>query len=105
MAATVALGDPAHLHTTVTATIRDRAKLTAALETVGLQVAPSQANFVLVDVGQPGRTVYEALLEQGVIVRPMPTPLDTWLRVTVGRPHENQRFLDSLGRVLRQSRA
>lgn len=105
VAATVALGDQAHLHTTVTATIRDRAKLTAALETAGLQVAPSQANFVLVDVGQPGRTVYEALLEQGVIVRPMPPPLDTWLRVTVGRPHENRRFLDSLERVLRELRA
>jgi histidinol-phosphate aminotransferase len=85
--------------------VRDRKALSAALEAEGLRVAPSQANFVLVDVGQPGRAVYEALLHEGVIVRPMPPPLGSWLRVTVGLPHENARFLDSLGRVLRESRA
>jgi histidinol-phosphate aminotransferase len=105
VAAAAALGDQAHLRETVTATVEDRAELTTALEALGLRVAPSQANFVLVDVGQPGRTVYEALLQEGVIVRPMPPPLDHWLRVTVGRPGENQRFLDSLERVLRESRA
>jgi len=63
-------------------------------------VAPSQANFVLIDVQRPGRTVYEALLREGVIVRPMAAPLQTWIRVTVGRPEENTRFLHSLMRVL-----
>jgi histidinol-phosphate aminotransferase len=59
----------------------------------------------LVEVGQSGRAVYEALLGRGVIVRPMPAPLDKWLRVTVGRPDENQRFLASLEHVLRDRRA
>ena len=105
VAARAALGDQAHLQHTVEATVRDRARLTAALSATGLRVAPSQANFVLVDVGEPGRAVYEALLREGVIVRPMPAPLETWIRVTVGLPHENERFLDSLKRVLRESRA
>ncbi len=105
VAARAALDDQAHLRATVAATIAERATLTKGLEAAGLRVAPSQANFVLVDVGQPGRAVYEALLEQGVIVRPMAAPLDTWLRITVGLPHENQRCLDSLGHVLRESRA
>lgn len=104
-AARIALGDQTHLRATVDATIRDRRRLSAALSASGLRVAPSQANFVLVDVGQPGRAVYEALLHRGVIVRPMPAPLHTWLRVTVGLPEENERFLDSLQRVLRESRA
>jgi histidinol-phosphate aminotransferase len=103
--ARVALADHVHLRATVEATVRDRHRLAAALSASGLRVAPSQANFVLVDVEQPGRAVYEALLQEGVIVRPMPAPLQTWLRVTVGLPHENERFLDSLKRVLRQSRA
>jgi histidinol-phosphate aminotransferase len=67
-------------------------------------VAPSQGNFVLLDVRRPGRAVYEALLHEGVIVRAMPAPLESWIRVTVGKPEENQRFLDSLTRVLRESR-
>jgi len=105
VAARAALADQAHLRKTVEATIADRAKLAEALEAAGLRVAPSQANFVLVDVGRPGRAVYEALLQRGVIVRPMQTPLDAWIRVTVGLPSENLRFLDALGHVLRESRA
>jgi histidinol-phosphate aminotransferase len=105
VAARAALDDQTHLRASVNATIRDRGALSAALEAQGLRVAPSQANFVLVDVGQAGRAVYEALLREGVIVRPMPAPLDSWLRVTVGLPHENERFLDALERVLRESRA
>ena len=105
VAASVALTDQAHVRSTVQATIRDRHALTLALEASGLRVAPSQANFVLVDVGRPGRAVYEALLQHGVIVRPMPAPLRSWLRVTVGLPNENHRFLDALQRVLREPRA
>jgi histidinol-phosphate aminotransferase len=104
VAARVALGDQAHLRSCVQATLRDRAKLHAELEGAGLRVAPSQANFVLVDVARPGREVYEALLRDGVIVRPMPDPLESWIRVTVGLPAENERFLRSLRAVLRGSR-
>jgi len=104
VAAQAALTDASHLRTSVEATVRDRAKLAKALKAAGLQVAPSQANFVLVDVQRSGRAVYEALLHEGVIVRAMPTPLDTSIRVTVGKPEENERFLQSLQRVLRESR-
>ena len=105
VAACAALGDQAHLRASVDATIRDRRALTAALRADGLRVAPSQANFVLVELGRSGRAVYEALLHEGVIVRPMPAPLESWLRVTIGTPRENERFLDALRRVLRESRA
>jgi histidinol-phosphate aminotransferase len=104
VAARVALADDAHLRATVEATIRDRGKLADALTDAGLRVAPSQANFVLVDVERPGREVYQALLREGVIVRPMPEPLQSWIRVTVGLPEENERFLRSLRGVLRESR-
>jgi len=104
IAAKAALADQDHLHASVEATLRDRATLTQALTGAGLQVAPSQANFVLVEVQQPGRAVYEALLHEGVIVRAMPEPLENWIRVTIGKPEENERFLHSLRRVLRESR-
>ena len=104
IAAKAALADAGHLRASIEATLRDRAKLTQALTGAGLQVAPSQANFVLVDVQRPGRAVYEALLHEGVIVRAMPDPLESWIRVTVGKREENERFLHSLRRVLRESR-
>ncbi|MGB5286189.1 MAG: histidinol-phosphate transaminase [Polyangiales bacterium] len=104
LAAKAALGDQAHLRAAVEATVRDRHELIDALLAAGLRVAPSQANFVLLDVVKPGRAVYEALLGEGVIVRPMPAPLQSWIRITVGKPEENARFLHSLARVLRESR-
>jgi len=103
-AARVALDDQAHLERTVAATVRERGSLTEQLEAEGLQVVPSQANFLLVDVGRPGRAVYEALLEDGVIVRPMQSPLESFVRVTIGTPEENALFLEALRRVLRRSR-
>jgi histidinol-phosphate aminotransferase len=105
VAAQAALADDAHLRASVAATIRDRAKLAETLQAAGHQVAPSQANFVLFDVGRPGREVYEALLREGVIVRAMPEPLESWIRVTVGTPDDNERFLHALERVLKESRA
>jgi histidinol-phosphate aminotransferase len=46
--------------------------------------------------------VYDALLRQGVIVRPVGNyGLPTWLRITVGLPAENQRVLDALAQALR----
>lgn len=104
VAALAALGDQAHLRATVEATLASRTEMSQALQAMGLRVAPSQANFVLVHVGRPGRAVYQALLHEGVIVRPMPEPLDSWLRVTVGLPTENDRLLRSLRSVLRGSR-
>ena len=54
-----------------------------------------------VEVPGPGIPVYEALLAEGVIVRPIAEyELPNHLRVTVGLPAENDRFLDTLARVL-----
>ncbi len=103
-AARLALGDQAHLAATVDACVRDRAKLRRALHDRGFEVAPSQANFLLVKMPKAGRAVYEALLREGVIVRAMHAPLESWIRVTVGRPEETTRFLEALDRVLRESR-
>ena len=104
VAAKAALSDEAHLRASVEATVRDRARLSESLQAAGLRVAPSQANFLLVDVHRTGRAVYDALLREAVIVRAMPEPLESWIRVTVGKPEDNERFLHSLERVLRESR-
>jgi histidinol-phosphate aminotransferase len=98
-AAIAALSDTAHLENSRSHNLRERERLTRELTRLGLRVAPSQANFVLADVGRPARPVYDALLRRGVIVRPFGN-LPTSLRITVGTSAENSRFLESLAEVL-----
>jgi len=71
-------------------------QLTCGLAAMGVAYVPSHANFLLVHVGAAG-AIYDALLRQGVIVRPVANyGLPEHLRVSVGLPAENQRFLDAL---------
>ena len=61
--------------------------LTETLTGWGFDVAPSQANFVLVDVGEDAEELWDRLLRRGVIVRPCTGwGLTHHVRVTVGRP-------------------
>lgn len=74
--------------------------LTAAFSRLGLSWIPSHANFVTFRVGD-GAGVFQSLLKQGVIVRPIGGyGMPEHLRVTIGTPTENQRFLSVLEAVL-----
>jgi histidinol-phosphate aminotransferase len=54
-----------------------------------------------VDFGRPAGPVYESLLRQGVIVRPLANyGMPNHLRVTVGLPEDNRRFIEALREVL-----
>ncbi len=100
-AARAALGDVAHLERGLLHNRTERARVAQALSAFGLHVAPSQANFVLVDFKRDGRGVYDGMLRKGVIVRPMPAPIQTWLRITIGQVHENDRMLAAVGELLK----
>jgi len=67
------------------------------LTELGLQPLPSEANFLYVDTLRDGRDVFEQLLKKGVIVRHIE---GSRLRVTIGLPEENRRFLEALAQVL-----
>ncbi|MEZ4340726.1 MAG: histidinol-phosphate transaminase [Sandaracinaceae bacterium] len=95
-AARAALKDPGHVAEYVELNRTERARVTAALEAMGLRVAPSQANFVFVDFARDNREVYDRMLRMGVIIRPMPKPVDTWLRITIGLPEENDRLIGAV---------
>ncbi|MGF1468208.1 MAG: histidinol-phosphate transaminase [Sandaracinaceae bacterium] len=100
VAARAAIQDQAHVERYVELNRRERARVGAALTDLGLEVAPSQANFVFARVEEPGAAVYERLLRRGVIVRPMPAPVENWLRITIGLEAENDRLLAELPTVL-----
>jgi histidinol-phosphate aminotransferase len=75
-------------------------QLETGLAALSIRYVPSHGNFILIEVGDAER-VNQALLRQGVIVRPVANyALPQWLRVTVGLPGENARFLSALGAAL-----
>jgi histidinol-phosphate aminotransferase len=100
-AATAALADDEHLTRSQELNAAGMRQLETGFGTLGLPYIPSVGNFVCVDVGRPAAPVYDALLREGVIVRPVANyGMPNHLRVTVGRPEENERFLAALERVL-----
>jgi histidinol-phosphate aminotransferase len=99
--ALAALDDVEHVQRTLAVNREGMRVLTEAFRRLELPFVPSAANFILVRVGQ-GLAVYEALLRQGVIVRPMDGyGLPEYLRVTIGLPEENARFIEALETALR----
>jgi histidinol-phosphate aminotransferase len=104
-AAVAALADEAFVERSVEVNRRGMAQVTAAFDALGLRYLPSHGNFVLVQVGD-GAAVYRGLLKRGVIVRPVANyGLPQWLRVTIGLPEENDRFIAALREVLQVERA
>ncbi|MBN1885642.1 MAG: histidinol-phosphate transaminase [Candidatus Krumholzibacteriota bacterium] len=76
--------------------------LTAEMEKLGFEVPPSQTNFILAFPPAGTSGLADALLDRGIIVRPMkPYGLgEETIRVSVGTPYENRRFVDVLREVL-----
>jgi histidinol-phosphate aminotransferase len=100
-AAVAALDDAAYVDESRELNAQGMQELEQGLRKLGLRWIPSHANFILVHVGD-GAGVFQRLLQQGVIVRPVANyGLPEWLRVTIGVPAENARFLDALGRAVR----
>jgi histidinol-phosphate aminotransferase len=100
-AALASLDQPEEIARRRRATAEGRAQLVGACEELGLPVAtPAVANFVFAEVGEDARPVFDALLHEGVIVRPLaPFGAPGAIRVTVGTPEENDLFAEALRRV------
>jgi histidinol-phosphate aminotransferase len=76
-------------------------QLEGGFRLLGLSWIPSKGNFIAVDLGREGASIYQALLREGVIVRPVAGyGMPNHLRVSIGLPQENTRFLEALARVL-----
>lgn len=101
VAAVAALEDHEHVRRTQQCNREGMAFLRQECERLGLEYVPSWANFLMVHVGN-GKRIYEALLRQGVIVRPMGVyGFPEHVRVTAGTPAENARFIGALEEILR----
>jgi len=102
-AARAALEDVAHVRATRANNRRGFALLYREFRRMRIPYVPSQANFVLFRVPGNGSEYYQHLLRAGVIVRPMAGyGLPDWLRVSIGLPRENRKFLAALRQALAQ---
>ncbi len=100
-AALAALEDHEHVKRTLDVNGQGMTYLTQEIARLGLEQVPSSANFILIRVGN-SNDVFQQLLTQGVIVRPMTVyDLPEHVRVTVGTMEENRRFIDALKKVIK----
>lgn len=99
-----ALEDASYVDTRVRAVVQERGRVAEVLgDLPHVEVFPSVTNFLLFRVPDAD-AVYDALLERGVVVRKQhgAPGLDGCLRVSIGMPDENDRFLDAIRSVSRQ---
>jgi len=103
VAGELALDHEAEMHARVARLVEERGRLVAGLHELPVHVWPSGANFVLFrPSATDGNAVWQALVDRGVLVRNCASwpRLDGCLRVTVGTPDEDDRFLAALAEVL-----
>jgi histidinol-phosphate aminotransferase len=94
---TAALEDRKTHEEAMRSTLDERARLERDLASLGLTWPESRANFLLVEFGERAEAIYGALKGAGLLVRWFSTPeLKTKLRITVGRPDQNNKLLSAL---------
>jgi histidinol-phosphate aminotransferase len=103
-AALASLGDADQVARSLSVNREGKAYLYREFARLGLRAAPTEANFIFVDVGRDSREVFSGLLRQGVIVRTGDIfGYPTHIRVTIGLPEQNSRFIAALEKVLAAS--
>ncbi len=96
--AVAALADRKHVEKSIAINNEGRQFLYQSFGRLGISYVPTETNFIFFETAMDGRELYTALLKQGVIIRPMSGKN---LRVTIGLPAENKRFVDELEKIVK----
>jgi len=100
-AAIASLDDVKHVKKSVEMNNAGKKLLQDAFAELGLICLPTMGNFISVNVKQDGMALYEKLLQQGVIVRPVANyDMPEYLRITIGTQQQNERFVETLKQCL-----
>ena len=100
-AAESALGDTAYVAESRRLNVEGLDQIERGLHALGLNWIPSLGNFITFEAGPRASAIYDAMLDEGVIVRPVANyGMPNHLRVTSGLGSENARFLAALERAL-----
>jgi histidinol-phosphate aminotransferase len=98
-----ALADEEYYQRTIEFTVEGRKWLMEEVSKLGCKPLPSYTNFFLIDVGCNAKELYDRMLHKGVIVRPMQAyGFPNYIRITVGTPIENKRFINALADILQE---
>jgi histidinol-phosphate aminotransferase len=100
-AALAALADRRHVEKSIAINNEGKQYLYQSFGQLGLSFTPTETNFILFETALNAKDVYTALLKQGVIIRQMG---EKRLRVTIGLPEENKRFMAELEKVVKAER-
>jgi len=101
VAAMAALNDEDHAIKSIQLVYEGKRYLYKELDKMGLSYVPSQANFILINFEKDSEEVFQALLREGIIIRPGTIwDYPTFARVTIGRTEDNQRFINALKKIL-----
>ncbi|HUT16315.1 MAG TPA: histidinol-phosphate transaminase [Anaerolineae bacterium] len=101
--ALAALDDVDFVSRTLEVNRKGREQFYQAFDRLGLQYYPTQTNFILVNLQRPAHPVFQAMLRDGVIIRPLTfVGAPTCIRITIGLEPENERAIHSLERALRR---
>ncbi len=104
VAAMAALDDDEHVKRSIQTNAEGMAYLEKEFERLGMERWPGQGNFLLAKMPRDPQKIFQALLQKGVIVRPVAGyGLKEHLRFTVGTMAENKRLVASLEEVLKGS--
>jgi histidinol-phosphate aminotransferase len=95
--ALAALADRKHVEKSIAINSEGKQFLYQSFERLGISYLPTEANFILFEAPVDGPELYGALLKTGVIIRPMGGKK---LRVTIGLPDENKRFVNELEKII-----
>ena len=101
VAAVAALNDQDHAVRSIQLVYEGKRYLYRELDEMGLLYLPSHANFIFIDFERDSQEVFQALLKEGIIIRPGKIwGYPTCARVTIGRREDNQRFIKALKKIL-----
>ncbi len=96
LAAMNALTDDDHLAMTIEINEQGKRFLYKNFNELGFKYIPTEANFIYMPLNIESKDIYNSLLKKGVIIRPV-GPKE--IRVTIGLPEENKRFIEALKTV------
>jgi histidinol-phosphate aminotransferase len=101
-----AIRDEAHVRRTLENNAKGAAWLMERFSELGIRTVPTSANFIYFETEENADVVSQRLQAEGVIVRSLvPWGIPNGIRVTIGTPEQNERFVDALKKAVRQPAA
>jgi len=102
LAAEIALSDKEHLEKTIKLNVSGMSAIKSDLNKIGIDYIPSAGNFISVSLGQKANQIYDQLLHEGVIVRPIDNyGMSGYLRFSIGNSNENKRAMLALEKSMK----